>query len=373
MSVGLGVITLEPTGGGVAAVSRLLWRVFNEAWPGDSRLMTLMRPGDDGPSGPPASARLRFGLDLAASQALGQCQWLFYGHLAVARVQRYVPAAFRKPYGVFVHGIEVWRDLTPAQRSALEGAKLIVANSSFTATRVTAMHPWLGEVHACPLALENDGAEPADASRTSHTSQRRRRSVVLVGRIAAAERYKGHDQLLEAWPAVRTRVPDAELIFVGAGNDVGRLQEKAQALGLGSSVVFAGFVDDRERSRIYRGASAFAMPSREEGFGLAYLEAMSHSLPCIGSRQDAAGEVIVDGETGFLVEQSAIPILADRIVTLLTDDALRIQMGRRGHERLTRCFTYERFRQRLLSLLATQFELPSPPSAMLSGTASRHA
>ena len=64
------------------------------------------------------------------------------------------------------------------------------------------------------------------------------------------------------------------------------------------------------------------MPSRGEGFGIVYLEAMRHQLACIGSIHDAAGEIIVDGETGFLVNQDNSTELATKVVQLLTDSSL---------------------------------------------------
>jgi len=95
------------------------------------------------------------------------------------------------------------------------------------------------------------------------------------------------------------------------------------------------------------------MPSRDEGFGLVYLEAMSYDLPCIGSTHDAASETIEDGSSGFLVPQDDLRLLADRIVHLLANDDLRRQMGRRGGRRVRDTFSYPAFRDRLTSLLAS--------------------
>jgi phosphatidylinositol alpha-1,6-mannosyltransferase len=105
----------------------------------------------------------------------------------------------------------------------------------------------------------------------------------------------------------------------------------------------------------YADAAVFAMPSRGEGFGLAYLEAMSAGLPCIGSVHDAASEVISDGVTGFLVDQENVSELAGRLRLLLTDRARRMEMGRRGRERWEREFTYDQFRRRLQRVLGAAF------------------
>jgi glycosyltransferase involved in cell wall biosynthesis len=105
------------------------------------------------------------------------------------------------------------------------------------------------------------------------------------------------------------------------------------------------------------------MPSRREGFGLVYLEAMAHGLPCIGSTHDAAGELIQDGISGFLVDQSDIGLLAERIALLLTDERRRRQMGDRGARRVAEHFTYERFAARLVSLVPLEHRASLPAAS----------
>jgi phosphatidylinositol alpha-1,6-mannosyltransferase len=177
------------------------------------------------------------------------------------------------------------------------------------------------------------------------------RAVVIVARMSSAERYKGHDALLDAWPAVVARQKDAQLVVVGGGDDLPRLEAKARDLGVAGRVLFTGYVDEPGLAAIYGRAAALAMPSRGEGFGLAYLEAMAHGLPCVGSIHDAAGEVIQDGATGFLVDQADIQALADRVTLLLDDEARRRAMGEAGRRLVAERFTAERFAGRLLALI----------------------
>jgi phosphatidylinositol alpha-1,6-mannosyltransferase len=172
--------------------------------------------------------------------------------------------------------------------------------------------------------------------------------VLIVGRMMSTERYKGHDQLLEAWPAVVAAVPRARLVCVGEGDDVERLKAKADELGVTTTTIFTGFVADGVRRSLYERAAVFAMPSRREGFGLVYLEAMAARRPCIGANHDAASEVIEDGVTGFLVDQADTRALASRIIQVLGDEDLRRRMGEAGFRRYRDEFTYESFSRRLL-------------------------
>lgn len=356
----LAAITLDPKGGGVAAVSRLLWRVFEDRWPGTTRLVTLLDDGAARRSLESSTAtRLRFGAQMAGTQASRQCDWIMYSHLSVAKVQAFVPPPIRRPYAVFIHGIEAWREITHAQAWVLRGATLRVANSVFTAGRVSTMHPGIGTIASCPLALPPDAC-PAIDDGGELPFNIGPRAVIVVARMSATERYKGHDELLSAWPAVLARVPDARLVFVGDGDDMTRLSARAGELGIGGAVVFTGFVSQSELAAFYRKAAVFAMPSRGEGFGLVYLEAMSHGLPCIGTTDDAAQEIIADGETGFLIRQSDTHALADRVVRLLTNEPLRLEMGGAGQRTAHERFSYERFSRSILSLIETTMVVPTP-------------
>jgi phosphatidylinositol alpha-1,6-mannosyltransferase len=183
-------------------------------------------------------------------------------------------------------------------------------------------------------------------------------TVVIVGRMSASERYKGHDQLLLAWPRVVAEIPDATLVMVGRGDDVERLRAKAAALGLGRNVTVPGFLPDAALRAVMRHAAVFAMPSRGEGFGLVYLQAMRAGIPCLGSRDDAASDVIVDGETGLLVPRQDPEAITGALIRLLTDDGMRHRMGDAGRRRFDNTFTYPRFRARLSGILARAFPAP---------------
>jgi phosphatidylinositol alpha-1,6-mannosyltransferase len=185
-------------------------------------------------------------------------------------------------------------------------------------------------------------------------------AALIVGRLWSEERGKGHDALLEAWPAIRRRVPGAELWVVGEGDDRPRLEARAREAGLRDAVRFLGRVDDRELGGLYRRAGLLAMPSRQEGFGLVYAEALWHGLPCVASTADAAREVVDDGETGVLVPYADAAALGDAVASLLADPARRRRMGETGARRARERFGYGRFRADLLRALDLEPELGTP-------------
>lgn len=342
-------ITLAERGGGVAAVARLVWGAFERRWPSSARLITL--EDDQPPVGGSADvlARMRFGSRLAAAQALGESAWVFYTHVALAQVQPFVPPGLRRPYAIFLHGIEIWRPLTARQRVVLQGARLLVANSRYTADRASALHAWLPPVAVCTLALPDERVGAQSPPRTQPPT------VLVVGRMAVSERYKGHDQLIEAWPEVARRVPGARLVVVGDGDDRSRLENEVRRRGMAHAVEFTGFVTADRLDALYGSADVFAMPSRNEGFGLVYLEAMRHGLPCIGSNRDAAAELISDGTTGLLVDPDDVSALSASLVRLLTDPGLRDAMGRAARARSVERFSRVAFDRRLMALVDAAF------------------
>jgi glycosyltransferase involved in cell wall biosynthesis len=241
-------------------------------------------------------------------------------------------------------GVEAWKPLHRVQRAALDRATRLIAISNFTRDNFKKANPHFAAraVDVCHLGVESlSGADHADAGPPS---------ALIVGRMAGDERYKGHDPLLEIWRDVTAAVPGAVLRIVGDGDDRSRLEHEAASLNLGDQVVFLGGLDEDELHREYERCTAFVMPSRDEGFGFVFVEAMRAARACIGSR-GAASEIIVDGETGVLVEPGNRAQLLQGVVRMLRDRAATEAMGARGRARFLQLYTEERFRHRFTALL----------------------
>ena len=128
-----------------------------------------------------------------------------------------------------------------------------------------------------------------------------------------------------------------------ADNGRCRLQFEVEDTGRG--------IPDDELSRCYRRASLLAMPSRQEGFGLVYAEAMWHGIPCIGSTADAAREVIADGRTGLLVPYGDVEAIGAAVGALLREPERCRAMGDAGQREARERFGYPRFRDDVLRAL----------------------
>ncbi len=156
--------------------------------------------------------------------------------------------------------------------------------------------------------------------------------VVCVSRLVPR---KGQDTLIRAWPEIKAQVSDAALLLVGDGPYAPKLNRLARQLKVGDDVVFTGPVPWPELPGYYDAANVFAMPCRTrragldvEGLGIVYLEASATGLPVIGGDSGGAPDAIIDGETGYVVND--VPGVTARITGLLRDPAKARAMGEKG-------------------------------------------
>ena len=282
----------------------------------------------------------------------GRHDRIFFDHVGLAQLMRLpLPGLAGRPYDVFLHGTELTVDRSGHRAVALAGARCVLVNSEFTAGTVRGHDVELADrIRVVPLCIDPARIVSWEAAPPAPDLERQE-AALIVGRMAAEERGKGHDALLEAWQAVRQRRPDARLWVAGGGNDVGRLQARAAALGVADRVDFLGRISDSELLDRYRRAAVYVMPSQQEGFGLVYAEAMWHGLPCVGSTADAAGNVIVEGETGRLVTWGDVSALETVLVELLADSETRRRLGQAGRQRALEQYTYPRFARDVLAAL----------------------
>jgi glycosyltransferase involved in cell wall biosynthesis len=265
-------------------------------------------------------------------------------HLApVARLMQWVNPGLR--YYLVAHGIEVWRPYNLVERHALRHAARILCVSEYTRSQMLRFMPSLdpAKVVIVPNALDPDFELPAASISAAPFEGPR---ILSVGRLTTDDTYKGFDTLIEAMPEIRARLPHATLRIVGGGNDLPRLRELAARLCPPGVIELLGRIGDENLRDEYARCDFFALPSRKEGFGLVYLEAMSFGKPCLAARAGGAPEVVTD-EVGELVSYGHLDEIADACVRLSRRrfDPEKIRAHVVG-------FSYNVFRTRLTSALA---------------------
>ncbi|MBM4024121.1 MAG: glycosyltransferase [Planctomycetes bacterium] len=151
---------------------------------------------------------------------------------------------------------------------------------------------------------------------------------------------KGQEYLIRAAAQLRTRFPDLKLLIVGDGDLRPELEALTRQLGLGASVVFAGYQERIED--FYAAMDVFCLLSwRNEGLGNVMLEAQAMGKPVVGTDVGGIPETFEDGSTGLLVPARDVDALTRALETLLRDEALRREMGARAAERIRVRFSQE--------------------------------
>lgn len=277
---------------------------------------------------------------------------LFAGHIYFG------PPAFsaalfgpRLQYWLVAHGFEVWQPLPLYRAVPLRMAHGVIAVSRNTAEAVEREQRVCREkIFLLPPALEPD-VPSTHAENAALGVPPGSRVLLTVARLSASEPGKGADTVIQALPQLLPAFPDLFYVIVGDGDARPGLEKLASENGVGGRVIFAGECARESLRRYYEIADVFVMPSRQEGFGIVFLEAMAAGKPVVASPCGGAQEVVREGEDGYLVEYGNVSALAGRLAALLGDECLRRRMGEAGKRKTEEQYRFEQFRERLIAFL----------------------
>lgn len=210
------------------------------------------------------------------------------------------------PVVIEIYGIDAWDP--PSRKGTsrfLGGAKYIISISEFTLDKFLT---WAPVEHSTSfilpnaIHLENYGIGERPQNLTERYALKDKVVLMTFGRLVSKERAKGFDDVLELLPALSAEIPELVYIIAGDGDYREDLERKAVALQVQNRVFFTGMVKEEEKADLYRLADVYVMPSRGEGFGFVFLEAMACGIPVIASVSDGSREAVRNGEIGIVVD-----------------------------------------------------------------------
>lgn len=323
---------LAATRGGIQRYSGFLLTALRQVWPGPGYEVFLKNdpPNGAGLRGMRVHAlgglpeRIRtpaFAAAVALRALRDRPRLIVVGHLNFAAVFDWLPRG-RSPFWIVAHGIEAWGVERPALRRALARADCVVSVSRYTERRLIEeqdLDP--ARIVLLPGTFDPDLFRPRERSPAlmARLGLEPGQPVLLtVARLAGRERHKGYDVVLDALPAIRERIPGLHYVLVGEGDDRVRIEGRVRELGLERQVTLTGSVPDAELPDYYGLCTAFAMPSKREGFGIVYLEALACGKPAIAGDRDGARDALLDGELGVLVDPDDVEGFAAAAVELLS-------------------------------------------------------
>jgi len=230
---------------------------------------------------------------------------IMVGHLNLLPLIHVVRWHVRAPVLLIVHGLEAWLRRTSLFRLMVRQLDAVVSVSRLTRDRFCA---WSGfrvdRVFVLPngVDLTHFRPGPKNPQLLQRYGLNGKTVLLTLGRLETSERLKGFDEILEIMPELSKQIPEISYLIVGDGTDRGRLEQKARSLGIADYVVFTGFVPETEKPDYFRLADAYVMPSRGEGFGIVFLEAMACGVPVMASKIDGSREAVCDGRLGIVVD-----------------------------------------------------------------------
>jgi teichuronic acid biosynthesis glycosyltransferase TuaC len=262
---------------------------------------------------------------------------LIHAHNAVPAGLAVLRARAKEPLVVSVHGADVLYTAGRGQAGAravasgLGAARLVLANSHGTAELARAHGA--GDTRVVHLGTD---LPPLQRLRGGE----REASLVTVAHLVARKR---HADVLRALAVLGTRHPHLRYVVIGDGPERARLEALAERLEVSERVDFLGQLAPQEALERMRRCTLFVLPSTEEAFGVAYIEAMAGGLPAIGCRGEPGPEEIAAAGDGFvLVPPGDIERLTQRIDELLSDPHRLREAGQRARATVAAHFSWSR-------------------------------
>lgn len=210
---------------------------------------------------------------------------------------------------LIAHGIEVWRPLSAARKIFLKKCDKIICVSSFTKREVIRWHKAdAGKCVVLNNAIDSFMPSPSGFSKPTHLQQKYNLAaddliLFTLTRLAATEQYKGYEQVIKVLHKIRVNFPKIKYILAGQydGREEARIKQLAKQYHVEDIVILTGFVDEKELADHFLMADLFVLPSKKEGFGIVFIEAMSFGLPVICGNLDGSMDAIRNGELGKAV------------------------------------------------------------------------
>ena len=298
-----------------------------------------------------------FAFNLIMGALTNRPRLILCGHLNFSPVAFWINRLTHIPYWILVYGVDAWAVQNKWQTKALHAAEKIISISGYTRDRLI-QEQNLPSDKISLLPVTFDASRFKIGPKPNYLLQRyglhpSQPVILTVTRLSNADGYKGYDQIIQALPEIRRQIPNLHYVIVGKGDDRPQLEQLIAHLNLQNCVTLTGFIPDNELNDHYNLCDVFAMPSKGEGFGIVYLEALACGKPTLGGNQDGAIDALCKGELGVLVNPDNVGAIAQNLTQMLQGVYPHpiLYQPQALRQKVIEKFGFERFQQTLATLL----------------------
>ena len=269
---------------------------------------------------------------------------------------------------LIAHGIEVWQPFSPIKKYMLGKCYQVLAVSNFTKEKMMAVHGIpahrISVLNNCldpflPLPIKS-GVKDAGLLRR-YGLDSGEPLLLTITRLSFAEQYKGYDQVFRALRKLKDRYPGIRYLLAGKYDvaEKRRIDALVSSLGLEDTVILPGFIPEDELAAHYDMADCYIMPSKKEGFGIVFIEALYYGKPVIAGNRDGSVDALDKGSLGQLVNPDDLEEITTAIKNVLDNKQAHLP----NHELVLKKFSYEVYKEKWRIVLGDIVsKAPSPAS-----------
>lgn len=281
---------------------------------------------------------------------------IILGHLNLAVIGVLIKLfSPQKKLVVICHGIEVFEPVGGVKKKVLQQADQILAVSSFTKQQLISKQGLDAEkIIVFPNTIDPFFQLPSTFVKPAYLQQRygitaNEKIIFTLTRLNSQEGYKGYDTLISVLPHLQQEQISFKYILAGKADaeELQRMQTLIASLDLEERVIMPGFLADEEVTDHYLLADVFVMPSKGEGFGIVYTEAMACGLPVIAGNKDGSTEALQFGKLGLLVDPDSEEEISATVVNALNKE----KNPSKVQSDMLMYFSFEQFTERLKRII----------------------
>ncbi len=256
---------------------------------------------------------------------------------------------------LLAHGIEIWYPLNRRITQMLQRCDLVLAVSNYTRQQILTVHQLPEEkvkvINNCldPFLPLPPGEKKKPSLMKKYGFKEGDKILMTLTRVSSKERYKGYDKVIEAMSMLRDEYPQLKYLIAGKydGEEKRILDELSGAKKLRRHVVMPGYIDNAVLADHFALSDIYVMPSRKEGFGIVFIEAMYYGLPVIAGNEDGSSDALLNGKLGQLISPENVDEIAGAISNIISDPVSYVP----DRNLLVEKFSYGAYKEKLGGLL----------------------